>query len=389
MPKVLRIINRFNLGGPTFNVAYLTKYLPADYETLLVGGEKEASEDSSEFILDSLGIKPVIIPEIKRALSPINDYKAFRKIDKLIKDYKPDIVHTHASKAGTVGRLAAIANKVPIIVHTFHGHVFHSYFGKAQTLFYKKIERFLAQKSDAIIALSEKQKNELVTEHEICEENKTRVIPLGFDLARFRDNTDDKRIKFRNRYSIPESCLAISIIGRLVPIKNHRFFLRVIKKLFNNCNSSVKIFIVGDGEEKENLMNYCNELGLGDEIGNRLVFTSWIKEVDEVLAGSDIVCLTSLNEGTPVSLIEAQAAGKPIVSTKVGGIENVVSPNAALLTDVTNENSFYNNLKELVENESLRKRMSEAGWSFVKEKFHYSRLVSDMDKLYRELLSKA
>ena len=130
MIKVLRIINRFNLGGPTYNAAYLSKYLPDEFETLLIGGEIDESEAGSHYILDKLGLKPIIIPEMRRAIKVSDDVKAYKKIKKIIKDFKPDVVHTHASKAGTLGRLAASSCGVPVIVHTFHGHVFHSYFNK-------------------------------------------------------------------------------------------------------------------------------------------------------------------------------------------------------------------------------------------------------------------
>ena len=134
MPRILRIINRFNLGGPTYNAAYLSRYMPDDFETMLVGGEKDESEDSSEFIVKNLGLNPIIIPEMKREIDLRNDFEAYRKMQQIIKDFKPDIVHTHASKAGTIGRLAASNMKVPVIIHTFHGHVFHSYFGKMKTV---------------------------------------------------------------------------------------------------------------------------------------------------------------------------------------------------------------------------------------------------------------
>ena len=162
MTKVLRIINRFNLGGPTYNVAYLSKYMSDEFETLLVGGAKDSTEESSNFIVENLGLKPVIVEEMLREIDIKNDFTAFRKLKKIIREFKPDIVHTHASKAGTLGRLAAASCGVPIIVHTFHGHVFHSYFGKLKTTFYKNIERYLAKKSTAIIAISEIQKKELV-----------------------------------------------------------------------------------------------------------------------------------------------------------------------------------------------------------------------------------
>ena len=162
MPKILRIINRFNLGGPIYNVAYLTKYLSPEFETLLIGGMKDDDEESSEFILKDIGVDYKIIPEMKRSINPFHDIIAYKKIKKIIQEFKPDIVHTHAAKAGAIGRSAAHTCNIPVIIHTFHGHVFHSYFGGVKTLVYKTIERNLARKTSAIIALSERQKEELV-----------------------------------------------------------------------------------------------------------------------------------------------------------------------------------------------------------------------------------
>ena len=251
MVKVLRIINRFNLGGPTYNVAYLSKYLPSEYETLLVGGAKDDSEESSDFILNELGLKPIIIEEMKREINLKNDYLAYKKLKKIIKEFKPDIVHTHASKAGTLGRLAAYSCGVKVVVHTFHGHVFHSYFGRLKTTFYKSIERYLAKKSTAIIAISEIQKDELVNQHRICEASKVHVIPLGFDLTRFHENQEIKRENFRKRYNLDSDEIAISIIGRLVPVKNHALFLEGLKIVSKKTSKKIRAFIVGDGESRQ------------------------------------------------------------------------------------------------------------------------------------------
>jgi glycosyltransferase involved in cell wall biosynthesis len=395
MPRILRIINRFNLGGPTYNVAYLSKFLAPEFETLLVGGEKDETEDSSEFILKKLGLTPVIIPEMKREIDLFNDRKAYKKIKALIREFKPDIVHTHAAKAGALGRLAASACDVPVILHTFHGHVFHSYFGKTKTAFFKSVERHLAKKSSAIIAISEKQKQELAFEHKICPPEKIKIVPLGFDLSRFRENTESKRKAFREEYLLPENEIAIVIVGRLVPVKNHALFLRAFKSVLDQTNIPVRAFIVGDGEDRLKLEQVAAECGLdfaterNYPAGKKaLTFTSWIKDVDRVLAGCDIVCLSSWNEGTPVSLIEAQAAGKPVVTTRVGGIENIVLPGkTALLSEPGDEKQFAANLLELVNDAGKRKFFGEAGWPVVGERFHYTRLVKDMAGLYRELLA--
>lgn len=393
MPKILRIINRFNLGGPTYNVAYLSKYIEG-YETLLVGGEKDESEDSSTFITSSLGLEPVIIEEMKRKIDPAQDIAAYKKIKSIIQEYKPDIVHTHASKAGTLGRLAAFSCKVPKVVHTFHGHVFHSYFGFATTTFYKNIERYLAKRSDAIVAISDKQKVELSEIHSICHRDKISVIPLGFDLLKFNSDIQSKRIDFRAKYKLSPDDICIGIIGRLVPVKNHKLFLEAFKKLTEITNKKVKAFIVGDGELRESLFELCKTLNLGysyidkPDYSAQVIFTSWIKEVDQVLAGIDIAALTSFNEGTPVSLIEAQACNKPIVTTNVGGIENVVKPDiTAYLCENNNLDSFANALHKLVDDDLLRNKMGADGWLFVKDNFHYTRLCKDMKGLYDKLLA--
>tara|TARA_B100000809_G_scaffold266684_1_gene330704 strand:+ start:21 stop:1223 length:1203 start_codon:yes stop_codon:yes gene_type:complete len=392
--KVLRIINRFNLGGPTFNAAYLTKYLEPEFETLLVGGIKYEEEESSEFILEKLGLTPIVIPEMKRSINFKEDKKAYRKLIKIIEDFQPDIVHTHASKAGTLGRLAAAKCKVPVIVHTFHGHVFHSYFGKAKTLFYKTIERRLARKSTKIIAISDIQKKELWKEHRICKEEKLAVIPLGFDLDRFQENIEEKRKSFRGKYQIKDDEIAIGIIGRLVPIKNHQLFIKAIKEVQNKSSKKIRAFIIGDGEEKEQLIELLKRIDLDyvewlkDEVPAAVTLTSWIKEVDWANAGLDIITLTSLNEGTPVSLIEAQASNKPIVTTNVGGVENIVlKDETAFITESNNLDQFVNAVLRLVENDKLRSEMSQKGWGFVKKEFHYSRLANDMKELYFTLLN--
>jgi glycosyltransferase involved in cell wall biosynthesis len=396
MPRILRIINRFNLGGPTYNAAYLSRYMPAEYETLLVGGEKDDTEDSSEFILKNLGLEPVIIPEMKREIDLRSDYEAYKKMVQLIRDFKPDIVHTHASKAGTIGRLAASNMKVPVIIHTFHGHVFHSYFGQAKTLMYKNIERNLARKSSTIIAISEKQKAELCLVHRICKPEKIKVVPLGFDLSRFTENMDEKRESFRSRYLIDSHEIAIGIIGRLVPIKNHRLFLEALKIVSEKTCKALRFFIIGDGEERLRIEGLAKELNIefSDALIEKrktlLTFTSWIKEIDVACAGLDIIALTSLNEGTPVSLIEAQAANKPIVTTNVGGIENVVieGVTALLSHSKTDADSFAQLLLELTENDEKRMEFGRVGWDHVRNKFHFTRLIRDMTELYSSFLNK-
>jgi glycosyltransferase involved in cell wall biosynthesis len=393
MPKILRIINRFNLGGPTYNVAYLTRYMPPAYETLLAGGPEEAGEDSSLFITEQLGLEPVIIHEFQREVNAGSDYKAYKKIRQLIREFKPDIVHTHASKAGAVGRLAAMHSGVPVIVHTFHGHVFHSYFGKLKTKFYLGVERFLARRTHAIVAISDKQKAELVDMFRIAPAEKFTVIPLGFDLKKFTVNKEENRQSFRQTYRLDDATIAVGIIGRLAPVKNHRLFVESVKYMKDQGSKPFRAFIIGDGDTRAETEAACRELGLsysGDATAQvDVTFTSWITNIDWALDGLDVVALTSFNEGTPVSLIEAQASGKCIVSTNVGGIQDILNPLCGLLSEPGDHASFFKNIFTAVNSTGLAENARIHGPSWALSRFHYSRLVSDMDSLYRSLLNKA
>lgn len=384
--RVLRIINRFNIGGPTYNATFLTAFLGEDYETLLVGGLPEKGESDSLYILDKYDVKPILIKEMKREPSPKNDLAALKKLKALIREFNPDIVHTHASKAGALGRKAASACKVPVIVHTFHGHVFHSYFGKLKTTVFKNIERNLAKKSTAIVAISDIQKKELSSEFKICKNEKINVVPLGFDLEPFKMKRMSFRDKVRTKYRLEEDVVAVAIVGRLAPIKNHKMFLDVVEKIQPDVNSLVKYFIVGDGDEREWIAERVVAL---KEKGVEVEMTSWIEDIGEFNAGMDIVCLTSKNEGTPVSLIEAQAGGIPVLSTNVGGVKDIVDEgNTGYVVEKDNTEEFAKKLLELVNNKEKRTFMSQNGWNFVKDKFHYTTLVRNVDELYKRLLEE-
>ena len=395
MPRVLMIINRLNLGGPAFHVAILSKYLQEGFDVLLLAGTKEDSEESSDFIVKEMGLTFTRLKEMKRSINPFGDYRSYKEIRKIIKQFKPDIVHTHAAKAGALGRLAAFNEKVPVIVHTFHGHIFHSYFHPLKSKIFLWIERYLAKKSSAIIAISERQKKELTDQYKLCNPSKIKIIPLGFDLSRFRENIELKRIDFRKKFFLEDDEIAVGIIGRLVPVKNHTLFINSAARILGNTSKKVRFFIIGDGESRTALLKEASMLGIDHsyypEVKKKsdLIFTSWIKDVDVCISGLDIVALCSFNEGTPVSLIEAQAGNKPIISTNVGGIENVVKDGeTALLVNNNDFNDFHKTLLKLIEDDELRTRLGTNSWEFVKEKFHYTRLIREMSELYLSILQK-
>lgn len=384
--KVLRIINRFNIGGPIYNAVLLSAFMPEEYETLLIGGMPEENEANSLYIAEKYGVSPVLISEMQREPNLMNDNKALKKIKEIIRTFQPDIVHTHASKAGALGRKAAFDCGVPIVIHTFHGHIFHSYFSWWKTSLYQLIERRLSKKTTGIIAISAIQKNELSLKYKICHPSKIKIIPLGFDLSPFNENLKEKREHTRNSYELEGSDIAVAIIGRLVAIKNHQMFLDIIDKVNQKTSKKVVYFIVGDGEESLTIQESIKPL---KEKGMDIRMTSWIKDIATFNAGMDIICLTSKNEGTPVSLIEAQAAGIPIIATNVGGIKDIIlEDKTGYIVDKDDIDGFAEKLWELIENENKRQLMSQNGWSFVQEKFQYPNLIKNMDEYYKSLLKE-
>ncbi|GAB3005772.1 glycosyltransferase family 4 protein [Niabella terrae] len=373
----------------------MTKHLQPDFETLLVVGEQESHEKDASPMADQMGINKVIIPEMGRAIHPLKDYSTYWKLKKVIKDFKPDIIHTHGAKPGAVGRFAAATSNVPVIVHTYHGHVFHSYFNKTKTRIYLNIERALGARTDALIAISPGQQKDLTNLFRIAKPGRFRMIPLGFDLAAFTSDQIAKRMKFRREFGIKDDEIAIGIVGRLVPIKNHNLFLEALAYTLEHTDRKVKAFIVGDGETRERLIRQAGELGISVnkpgqpfDTEKRLTFTSWRMDVDVVNAGIDIMCLSSKNEGTPVSLIEAQAAGKAVLSTRVGGIADIIIENeTGLLSDIKDREGYFRNLTSLVNDDSLRQRLAANG-NWVLDRYGVQRLASDFRALYYELLEK-
>ncbi len=391
--KVLRIINRLNLGGPTYNAAYLSKYLAPEFETLLLAGQKDDHEASSEFILQELGLQAHYIQNMERGLNPQKDWAAFWEIRRIIQEFKPDIVHTHAAKAGALGRLAAWSLGVPVIVHTFHGHVFHSYFSAWKSKLAVGAEWLLAKISTQIIAISPLQQRDICEQFKVVEVGKCKIVANGLDLTPFYQDQEKKRRAFRAEFQLEVDCVAIGIIGRLAPIKNHRLFLEGLKLTLDHCAVKFRAFIIGDGETRAEIEALAAKLGIDFETEKSepncapLTFTSWRKDIDVVNAGLDIVVLTSLNEGTPLSLIEAQAAGKAILSTRVGGVADVVIEDETALLCAQDSNDFSLKLRQLLQDAGLRAKLGNNGSTLAVQRFSYQRLVHDMGALYRQLLS--
>jgi len=390
MPRVLRIINRFNLGGPTYNASYLTRYLAPEFETLLIGGSPQPGEAHSGFIPESLGITYRELTSMSRSVNALRDWQSFTEIRKIIREFRPDIVHTHAAKAGALGRIAARSLGVPVIVHTYHGHVFDQYFSPWKSELVQRAERLLARSTDAIVTISEMQKLDIVQRFRIAPEEKVRVIPLGFDLDRFAVDAEMRRKAFRQKWQLSEHQCAVALIGRFAPVKNHALFIRAFADA-KKTNPKLRAFLIGDGPLRSELKALIESLGLtwSDAPGSSdITFTSWIKNIPEIMPGLDIVALSSLNEGTPVSLIEAQAAGKPVISTDVGGVRDcVLSGESGIICDLNDVPAFAAAMTSLAGDATLRAAMGAEGKTFVFQRFHYTRLVADTRALYHSLLS--
>ncbi len=395
MIRVLRIINRAAIGGPILNATLLTRELPAPFETKLVVGPCEAKYNHIEATELLEGLDFVRLPSMRRSPNPLRDVETFLAIRKLIRQYKPHIVHTHATKPGTLGRLAAKLEGVPVIVHTFHGHVFHSYFNPLMNGAYRILERQLAKITDAIVAISPELKKEMSSDFRIAKESKFHIVRLGFELDKFFHDHTPKRIQFREELGVSDDTVVITLVGRLVPVKNHGFFLRAFKRLKELTDRKVLAVFVGYGEGYLQVEAEVKSVGieyapLGQQTDStELIFTFLRTDVDVVYAGSDIIALSSLNEGTPVSLVEALASEKPVVSTRVGGVESIVEHGVSgFLCDKDDTEAFAQHLLTLVSDNALRIQMGKAGPNHVRTRFSYQRLVQDMQAMYEGLLAK-
>lgn len=402
--KILRIIARLNIGGPAIQALSLTDHFSRDpYQTLLVCGNVGAHEGDMGYLAEDKGVRPCILPGLGREISPFKDIGSFRALRRVIRSYDPQIIHTHTAKAGTLGRLAAIScnlfrrrGKKIRLVHTFHGHVFHSYFGFFKTHVFIWIERFLARYTDRIIVISPLQKHDICSRFRISGADRVVTIPLGFDFSQFQ-NLEYSRNALRDRLfpGDPPDAFWIGIVGRLTSVKNHRMFLDAAKTLKDSkTDRPFRFFVIGDGELMDDLVAYAGELNLGDSV----VFTGWKRDTRCIYGAIDAFALTSFNEGTPVTLIEAMAAGKPVVATAVGGVpdllgsvdrlgpEEYILAHNGLLVPSEKSDVLAKALLFLMENQEIGEKLSERAQRFVLSRYSRERLEKDLEGLYNDLL---
>jgi glycosyltransferase involved in cell wall biosynthesis len=381
--NVLRVIARLNMGGPAHHVGLLGAGLDQErYDSLLLYGDVGAGEDSLEDAVRARGVSMAHVRGLRPEIRPLDDVRALIALIREIRRRRPDIVHTHTAKAGMLGRLAALlaGRPRPVIVHTYHGHVLEGYFGRAKTALYRGLERWLARRSDVLIGVSSATVDDLVRLG-VGERPKFRVIPIGLDLGRFLESTPAAGAAFREEAGAREGELLLTFVGRLVPIKRVDVLLRALARA-RELGAPVRLAVVGDGGLRPELERLAAELGLAGDV----FFAGYRADMLPVAAASDLAVLSSDNEGTPVSLIEAAAAAKPAVSTAVGGVPDVVTRDTGILAPPGDPEALGAAIAELASDPEARAEMGQSARAHVAERFSVERLVDDIQALYVELL---
>jgi glycosyltransferase involved in cell wall biosynthesis len=386
--KVLRVIARLNMGGPALHVAYLTAGLQErGYDTTLAAGSLARGEDSMAFVADELGVEVVRIDELGREISPLRDLVATIRLALLIRRERPQILHTHTAKAGTVGRVAALlagSRRPPIIVHTFHGHVLRGYFGPARSLFFRVLERRLASITTALVAVSPQVRDDLVALR-VAPREQFVVIRLGIELDQRVAPEQDGRLESRRYLGIPADRFAVGWIGRMTAVKRTDDVLVAFRRL-RDSGIDACLCMVGDGPDRTQLERRAHELGVVRDT----LFLGYQEDVAPYYAAFDALVLPSGNEGTPVSAIEALAAGRPVVATRVGGVPDVVRDGTdGFLVEAGATDDLADRLGRLARDPVLRERMGKEGRARVLPRYAVDRLVDDVDRLYRSLLEAA
>jgi len=402
--RLLRIISRLNVGGPARQVFWLSHGLrDLGYDTTVVAGRIPANEDSLEGEFERAGVPVLRFPEMEREISPVRDLAASWRLRRLIRELRPDLIHVHLSKAAFLVRFARIlspARDFAPVVYTHHGNRFRGYFSPAKQMLVCITERILASWTEAFVVLSPQQRDEIALEFRVGRLSQYRVVPLGLDLS-FVGRLESHRGTLRRELSLPPERPLVGIVGRIAPIKNHELFVDAAARVAAGWGTGNRPFfvVVGSGsrQELQALEQRVQAAGLTEDFR----FLGTRRDPAEFLADLDVVALTSRNEGTPLSLIEAMAAGRAIVATDVGGVRDLLTrewgedageqwglsetPRGLLVPSGAVE-EFAAALTALLREPSRRERMGRASREFARSRFSLERLNRDLDRVYREVL---
>ncbi|PIE31848.1 hypothetical protein CSA56_17235 [candidate division KSB3 bacterium] len=381
--RVARLIARLNVGGPAIHTILLTRLLaPARFDSTLITGCISPAEGDMSYLAEEHGVVPHVIPELGREIRWKHDLLAFWKMFRLLRNIRPTIVHTHTAKAGMLGRVAAKLAGVPYIVHTFHGHVFHSYFSPAKTRMFVEIERFLARFTDAIITVSPKQREEILS-YRIGNANTVHAIGLGLELQQFVE-CQTLQGTLRKELDVSDDVPLIGIVARLVPVKGIDYFLEAAAAVLKNIPQA-RFVVVGDGELREELEQQARTLGIQQSVH----FLGFRCNLPEIYADFDLAVLSSLNEGLPVALIEAMASGTPVIATEVGGVGDLIQhERSGLLVPAKNSDALAAGIEKiLAQSPEKRCEMVLAGQKNVYPAYHINTLAQNIEALYETLLT--
>jgi len=380
MIKILNIITRLNIGGASIHVVEISQmFNDTHYSSTVLYGDVESNEKDMLYLAKEYDFPMINLPTMGRSINLFQDLLLIPRLRKIIKRLKPDIVHTHTAKAGLVGRVAARLAGVPVILHTFHGNNFRGYFGKVMSWISVHLEKALARISTRIIAISDQQRDELLR-YKICRAEKLRVIHLGFEFGKIcHDETHEGM--FKAAYGLAPDVKLVGFVGRLTAIKNPFTFIDIARRVLPGRDDLVFAF-VGDGELAEPLKAEVRSLGLQD----RILFTGFIKDLRPLYADMDALLLTSLNEGTPVAIIEAVANRVPVLASRVGGVPNLISDGeSGWLFAPQDKDAFADTLLKVLDDRILREGVTARAWQNISARYSAQRLKTELQGLFEEL----
>ncbi|MAE72343.1 MAG: glycosyltransferase family 1 protein [Gemmatimonadetes bacterium] len=381
MPKICHVIARLNVGGPAVHVIQMSHHLRREgLDVSVVKGMESATEGDLMEMASAWGVEPIVLRDLGREISPLGDLKTLWKLARLLRSMRPDLVHTHTAKAGTLGRIAARLAGVKAVVHTFHGHVLSGYFSKTKSAVILWIERILARSTTRVVTLTEIQRREIVGLG--IGGDRVVTLPLGMDLTPY-ENLDERRGRLRLELAAGDRFL-VGLVARLVPIKRVEDFIEAAQ-LVTLRTESMRFLIVGDGELRVALERKAHGLGLGED---QLSFLGFRDDLETIYADLDLLVLCSANEGSPVAIMEAMASGVPVVATAVGGVPDLVADGeTGVLVPAGDPHALAEAIRELHAAPELRRRLAAAGRERIVATHGLDRVVPQYATFYRELIT--
>jgi glycosyltransferase involved in cell wall biosynthesis len=386
--KILHIITRLDMGGSAQNTLQTCKKLCGKYETILVHGlsyesrmtdlEKRIIEDAVEEA-KAMGVKVIALTSMVRSICPVKDFKALLSLTWLIFEEKPEIVHTHSSKAGILGRLAAKIAGVPHIIHTPHGHVFYGHFGPFASRIFMWVEKIFSRFTERMVALTDGEMEDYIN-LSVCSSEKLLKIHSGVDVEKFM-HANGNRVGKRRSLGLDQNEAVIGFVGWLLPIKGPDYLLKAMDDVWQ-VHQDASLVLVGKGDMDVDLRAEA----LKKNANGKVKFLGWREDIDEILPLFDMLVLPSLNEGMGRVLVEAMAAGKPVVASRVGGIPDLVRDGEnGYLVAPADEKALANGIKKLLDDPAKAKQMGLRGREHSRQ-FSLEAMIEKLDALYSELI---